>query len=118
MRTHLLAQLSTFHRRCWQTRQACVLLCDDCCFLTLCLLAQEAHAASDFWALGCVVYQLLVGRPPFHGGNEYLTFEVISEYCRTSVLEVPDHMSEHARVSPVTNPGSATADLCCIFWRL
>ena len=36
-----------------------------------------AYKASDLWAFGCVIYQLLAGRPPFKAGNEYLTFQKI-----------------------------------------
>jgi 3-phosphoinositide dependent protein kinase-1 len=32
---------------------------------------------SDLWAFGCIIYQLLVGRPPFKGATEYLTFQKI-----------------------------------------
>ncbi len=31
------------------------------------------------WALGCIIYQLLAGRPPFKGGNEYQTFQKITK---------------------------------------
>ncbi|KAH3668187.1 hypothetical protein OGAPHI_001941 [Ogataea philodendri] len=31
----------------------------------------------DLWALGCILYQFIVGRPPFKGQTEYLTFEKI-----------------------------------------
>ncbi|PIO37281.1 hypothetical protein AB205_0142120 [Aquarana catesbeiana] len=32
---------------------------------------------SDLWALGCIVYQLVAGLPPFRAGNEYLIFQKI-----------------------------------------
>lgn len=36
-----------------------------------------AFKSSDLWALGCIVYQLLAGRPPFHAQNEYLCFQKV-----------------------------------------
>lgn len=38
---------------------------------------KNACKASDLWALGCIIYQLLAGRPPFKAANEYLTFQKI-----------------------------------------
>lgn len=41
------------------------------------LTDKTAGKPSDIWAYGCIIYQLLVGRPPFKGGSEYLTFQKI-----------------------------------------
>lgn len=36
-----------------------------------------AGPPSDWWAFGCVVFQMLVGKPPFKATNEYQTFQRI-----------------------------------------
>ncbi|KAI9852934.1 MAG: 3-phosphoinositide dependent protein kinase-1 [Thelocarpon superellum] len=41
------------------------------------LREKNACKASDLWAFGCIIFQLLAGRPPFKAGNEYLTFQKI-----------------------------------------
>lgn len=41
------------------------------------LTDKTAGKASDIWAYGCIIYQLLAGRPPFKAGTEYLTFQKI-----------------------------------------
>lgn len=43
---------------------------------------------ADLWALGCIVYQLLVGRPPFQGVSDFLIFEQIRE----NRIEYPESM--------------------------
>ena len=41
------------------------------------LADEDATEASDFWALGCILFQMLSGSPPFQGESQYLTFERI-----------------------------------------
>lgn len=41
------------------------------------LMNKHACKASDMWAFGCIIYQLLAGRPPFKAANEYQTFQKI-----------------------------------------
>ncbi|KAG5982620.1 hypothetical protein E4U55_001663 [Claviceps digitariae] len=41
------------------------------------LTHKSAGKPSDIWAFGCIIYQLLAGRPPFKAGSEYLTFQKI-----------------------------------------
>ena len=38
-----------------------------------------ASPVSDLWALGCVVYQLYVGRSPFEGTSQYLVLQAVKE---------------------------------------
>ena len=48
--------------------------------------------ASDLWALGCIVYHMLVGKPPFKAANEYLIFEQI----RALEVAYPESMPAEA----------------------
>lgn len=49
-----------------------------------------ACKASDLWALGCIIYQLLVGRPPFKASNEFLTFQKIINLEYSFPAEFPE----------------------------
>lgn len=54
---------------------------------------KNACKASDLWAFGCIIYQLLAGRPPFKAPNEYLTFQKILDLKYT----FPEGFPELAR---------------------
>ncbi|XP_073504199.1 3-phosphoinositide-dependent protein kinase 1 [Phyllobates terribilis] len=41
------------------------------------LTEKSACKSSDLWALGCIIYQLVAGLPPYRAGNEYLIFQKI-----------------------------------------
>ncbi|KAK4051522.1 serine/threonine protein kinase [Microbotryomycetes sp. JL221] len=38
---------------------------------------KESSFSSDYWGFGCILYQLLAGRPPFQARTEYLMFQKI-----------------------------------------
>lgn len=45
--------------------------------------------SSDLWAMGCIIYQMFAGRPPFKGGSEYLTFQLITSRSLTFPEDFP-----------------------------
>ncbi|UKK00965.2 non-specific serine/threonine protein kinase [Theileria orientalis] len=47
----------------------------------------------DFWSLGCLIYQILCGRPPFCGSTEYFVLKRVREFD----LVFPDCVNSDAR---------------------
>ena len=50
--------------------------------------------ASDLWALGCIIYQMLTGSPPFHGDTQFLTFELV----KAGKVSFTPHFPYQARI--------------------
>lgn len=57
------------------------------------LTDKVASRASDLWALGCIIYQMVAGLPPFRSRSEYLIFQQILKL----EYEIPDGFSELAK---------------------
>ncbi|RLU16608.1 hypothetical protein DMN91_010676 [Ooceraea biroi] len=57
------------------------------------LTEKTASRASDLWALGCIVYQMVAGLPPFRSRSEYMIFQKIVKL----EYEIPDGFSKLAK---------------------
>ncbi|GAC92844.1 likely protein kinase [Pseudozyma hubeiensis SY62] len=55
--------------------------------------AQPAGKPADWWAFGCVLFQMLAGRPPFKGVNEYQTLQKVKK----REFEFPEGFEEDAK---------------------
>lgn len=57
------------------------------------LKANAPHFSTDLWALGCIIYQMISGSPPFNGPTEYLIFQKILN----ADYEFPDGFDSSAK---------------------
>mmetsp|Transcript_4 Transcript_4/g.3 ORF Transcript_4/g.3 Transcript_4/m.3 type:complete len:419 (-) Transcript_4:36-1292(-) len=74
------------------------------------LLDQEVGKEADLWALGCMIYQFVNGRPPFQAMNDYLIFELIKEsrvnYPDTMPFDAADLVSKLLVLNPKERLGA------------
>lgn len=54
----------------------------------------EVSVGADLWALGVILFQMIVGRTPFVAETEYLILENISSHKETDIIQIPDFTSE------------------------
>jgi len=66
------------------------------------LLSRSVSFASDWWAFGCIVFQMLCGRPPFKGPTEYQTFQRILHRD----LEWPEFFEVEEGTGPEADAGA------------
>lgn len=52
-----------------------------------------SRCRADMWAVGCIIFQMLEGRPPFRAASEYLCFQKVI----AGDVVMPDDLDEHAR---------------------
>lgn len=53
----------------------------------------HAGVEADYWALGCIIYQMLIGQTPFDGEVEFQTYEKILKADFT----FPDEIDKNAK---------------------
>lgn len=76
-----------------------------------------ASTAMDWWSFGCMFYQMIVSKPPFRGGSQYLTFQKIEQmdYTMPGVgvmpLEAADLVKKFLVKDPKERLGGAPGDI-------
>ncbi len=63
------------------------------CYLAPEQLGGEANPQSDLWALGCLMYEMISGQPPFLGSGDYQTMKAIAE-GDPQPLEAPPEVTQ------------------------
>lgn len=52
-----------------------------------------AYKSMDLWSLGCMIFQMICGRPPFRGATEYVIFQKVT----AGKITFPTNMPEVAK---------------------
>ena len=65
---------------------------------------KESTPSCDLWALGCMIYQFFVGRPPFSNKTEYLIFESILKVSYKFPVEVPQEVVDLCQKLLIADP--------------
>lgn len=68
------------------------------------LTEKSTCKSSDLWALGCILYQLIAGKPPFKAVNEYQTFQKIVHLDYAIPLNFPPKAADLIRRLLVLDP--------------
>jgi len=68
------------------------------------LLDQESGPAADLWALGCIVYQMVIGKTPFRAANDYFTFDNILKQEYKFPPNFPEEAADLVKKLLVINP--------------
>ncbi|SCU81504.1 LAMI_0B06524g1_1 [Lachancea mirantina] len=60
----------------------------------------------DIWAFGCIIFQMIAGKPPFKAANEYLTFQKVMKVQFAFTAGFPLVIRDLVRQILVKNPDS------------
>lgn len=79
------------------------------------LLNEKAIGKScDVWAFGCIVYQMIAGKPPFKATNEYLTFQKIIKLQYAFTAGFPMVVRDLIKRILVLNPANRLSVKYCM----